>query len=482
MNKALSGGDQLSADIVVIGSGPGGAITATLFAEAGKSVLLLEEGPDLPLESAPAFSSEEIMQKYRNSGINLALGRAMIAYVEGRCVGGGSEINRGLYHRTPAYVLEKWRSEFGVHDLSSESLEPHFAECEKTARVERLPGKAPVMSTLLHEGAVSLGWRSKEAPRLYHYDDSGGRKQSMSETFVRRFLGAGGRLLADTRVHRISRTAGKWTARARHAPGLAAPREIEITAEFVVAACGAVHTPALLRRSGITRNIGNSLRFHPMVKAVAVFDHEVNQPDDMDAVHQIREFEPKIGIGCSKSTPATLALALANQPEWLREVDENWRRMAIYYAQCPSGPAKVRNMPFFRDPVVTVNQSESNLRDLAEGLRLLSEALFAAGAVAVHPCVPGYPTLRSPRDAARLPELIAARGGALTSVHVFSSCPMGEDPSRCAADSYGRVNGVDGLYIADASLLCGPTTVNPQGTVMAIVHRNARMAIESRLG
>jgi len=482
MSEILPTGDELSADVVVIGSGPGGSVTATLLAEAGYSVLMLEEGANLPVESAAAFSSEEIMQKYRNAGINLALGKAMIAFVEGRCVGGGSEVNRGLYHRTPDRVLEKWQSEFGVRELTLESLEPHFVACEKTARVEYLPGAAPLMSTHLHEGAVNLGWRSKEAPRLYHYDESGGRKQSMSATFVRRFLRAGGRLLADARAHRISRTAGKWRTSVRHAPSGGAPRQLEIASRIVVAACGAVHTPALLRRSGITRNIGNSLRFHPMVKAVGVFDHEVNRPSDMDPVHQIREFEPKLGIGCSKSTPATLALALANQPERLRQVNENWRRMGIYYAQSSSGPAKVRNLPIFRDPLITVDQSPSDLKNLAEGLKLMSEALFAAGAVAVHPCVPGYPTLRSPSDLTRLPETVAGKGGTLTSVHVFSSCPMGEDMLRCAADSFGRVHGVDGLYIADASLLCGPTTVNPQGTVMAIVHRNAQRAIESRLG
>jgi choline dehydrogenase-like flavoprotein len=50
---------------------------------------------------------------------------------------------------------------------------------------------------------------------------------------------------------------------------------------------------------------------------------------------------------------------------------------------------------------------------------------------------------------------------------------MGEDEARCVTDSFGRVRGTDGLYIADASLLCTPTVVNPQGSVMAVAHRNA---------
>jgi len=99
----------LRCEIAVVGSGPGGAITACLLAEAGRDVLLIEEGPNLGLESCLPFSIDEMAQKYRNGGLTSTLGRVKVQYVEGRCVGGGSEINSGLYHRTPLDILEKWR-------------------------------------------------------------------------------------------------------------------------------------------------------------------------------------------------------------------------------------------------------------------------------------------------------------------------------------------------------------------------------------
>jgi choline dehydrogenase-like flavoprotein len=71
--------EVLPPEIAVIGSGPGGAVAATLLAEAGHDVLLIEEGGDLGLDSAPHFSREEILQKYRNGGITVALGKAKIA-------------------------------------------------------------------------------------------------------------------------------------------------------------------------------------------------------------------------------------------------------------------------------------------------------------------------------------------------------------------------------------------------------------------
>src|SRR3954452_12452973 len=97
--------ERIETNHLVLGSGPGGSLTACLLAEAGREVLLVEEGPFLPLESCPPFSREEMTQKYRNGGLTVALGSPKVAYVEGRCVGGGSEINSGLYHRPPPEIL-----------------------------------------------------------------------------------------------------------------------------------------------------------------------------------------------------------------------------------------------------------------------------------------------------------------------------------------------------------------------------------------
>ncbi|MGF6256238.1 GMC family oxidoreductase N-terminal domain-containing protein [Ensifer sp. LBL] len=476
--------ERLAPDIIVIGSGPGGAVTATRCAEAGKSVLMIEEGPHLALESAPHFSREEILQKYRNAGINIGFGATKIAYVEGCCVGGGSEINRGLYHRTPQAVLDRWSRDYRVEALTLEALAPHFDACEAVARVEYLPGPAPQLSTRLDEGAQRLGWSSLEVPRLYAYAAAGaggspGRKQSMSATFVPRFLDAGGMLLADTCATKLTHANGQWTVHAR-SKGAGGTRQIELKAKTVIVAGGAVQTPWLLRRSGITRHVGDSLRFHPMLKVVAVFPDELNTPGELEPVHQIKEFDPRFSMGCSMSKRPALALAMAAHPEMIDAVDRDWRRMAIYYVQSTGGSGKVRSLPGFRDPLVRVGLQPSDLKELAVGLARLAEVLFAAGALAVYPSIPGYPVLKSLADIAKLPETLPPKQANATALHLFSSCPMGEDAEKCAASSFGRVHGANNLYIADASLLCGPTVVNPQGTVMAVAHRNVTRALEDR--
>ncbi len=465
--------EKMRCEILVVGSGPGGSITGCLLAEAGREVVMIEEGPYLALESCESFSRQEMEQKYRGGGLTVAMGPTKIAYVEGRCVGGGSEINSGLYHRTPPDILETWRREFKVEGLGDEELRPHFEACEKELSVSRLPGAAPAASLKLHNGAEKLGWQSQEVPRWFRHEPGAGTRgarQSMTRTYVPRFFRAGGKLLPNARALAIRQEGGRWQARIEHASG----KTIEVSSEKLFLASGAVQTPALLRRSGISKNIGERLRLHPTVKLVAQFPDTVNATDMGVPAHQVKEFSPRLSFGCSVSTPPYLALGLLDHPAAARAVPKTWPNQANYYAMITGeGHGTVRPLPGFRDPLVRYRLSANDRRDLADGLRKLAEIMFASGAQSVYPGVAGVSVLKNTDDLRKLPEEMPQGKASLITIHLFSSCPMGEDRAKCAADSFGRVHGVENLFIADASLLCTAPGVNPQGSVMAMARRNA---------
>jgi len=462
---------ELRCEIAVIGSGPGGAITACLLAEAGRDVLLIEEGPYHELESCRPFSREEMVQKYRNGGQTVALGKNKVAYVEGRCVGGGSEINSGLYHRTSPDILEVWRREFSVEAISEKDLAPHFEACERDLSVSSMPGSVPAASLRLHQGATRLGWKSIEVPRWFHYTDKRGEgtRQSMTKTFIPRFLRSGGKLLPDARVERLRSDGGRWSIRGTHSRnGL-----LRIQADTVFICSGAVQTPALLRRTGIRENIGNSLRLHPTVKVVARFPETVNSAQMGVPVHQVKEFAPRLSFGCSISTPPYLALGLLDHPTRAQRVHDDWPKMATYYAMIAGqGRGTVRTLSNFHDPLVRYNLPDPDRLDLADGLRKLSQILFESGATEIYPGLTGCPYLSGPDDLKRLPEILPVGLGNLMTIHLFSSCPMGEDKSKCPVNSFGQLRGFKNLFIADASLLCTAPGVNPQGSVMAFARRN----------
>ncbi len=478
--------ETLEAEVIVIGSGPGGTITAMQLAEAGCDVMLLEEGPRLPLDSASHFSRDEIVQKYRNGGTTVGFGTGKTAYVEGRCVGGGSEVNRGLYARLSPDAMAEWNRDCAVDGLTEAAIQPHHEACEALVRPSYLPDAGSPLSLKLHEGASRLGWRVEEVPRLvcYQIDPKTWhvitRKQSMTETCVPKFLRAGGRLLTDIRVLRLSRSAGQWRVHGLRGREGVAVRSVALAAETVIVACGPIQAPALLRRSGITRHVGNNLRFHPMIKMVAVFPDEMNLPGQLDPVHEIKQFDPRFSLGCSISSRSLLALTMVDHLDHVADVDEKWRHMGIYYVQTTGGRGLVRTVPTFNDPIVTLRYDAADMRDFGEGLRKLGECLFAAGAVALYPAMAGAPVLRSPADLRRIPIQMPPEQANLSALHLFATCPMGENELRCATDSFGKVRGTDGLHVTGAAVLPGATIVNPQGAVMAIAHRNAIRFLERR--
>lgn len=463
---------EMDCDIAVIGSGPGGAITACLLAEAGKDVLLIEEGPHLRLQSCAPFSLEEMRQKYRNGGQTVALGRNKVAYVEGCCVGGGSEINSGLYHRTPAEVLQHWQKEFSVRECAATDLLPHFEAGEADLSVSHLPGGAPEASLRLDAGARTLGWKSVEVPRWFKYSDgsgTGGTRQSMTETFVPRFLRAGGRLISSTRAKALRDEHGTILVEALHRQ----QRRISIRAQTVFVCAGAVQTPALLRRSGFARNVGNALRLHPTIKVLARFADPVNSRDMGVPVHQVKEFAPALSFGCSISTPSYVALGLLDHPAERARVSSEWRHMANYYAMTAAeGFGTIRVVPGFRDPLVRYHLANVDRASLAIGLRRLCKLLLEAGAVDLFPAIARHPAVRTRRDVDALPESLPEGAANLMTIHLFSSCPMGENVARCATNSFGQLHDHPRIYVNDASLLCTAPAVNPQGTIMAIARRN----------
>jgi choline dehydrogenase-like flavoprotein len=84
------------------------------------------------------------------------------------------------------------------------------------------------------------------------------------------------------------------------------------------------------------------------------------------------------------------------------------------------------------------------------------------------------PALRTRKEAVRwLDDVLPSGALSLSTVHAFSTCPMGEREDRCAASSFGKLHGFENLYINDASMLPDSPGVNPQGSVMAFARRNA---------
>jgi choline dehydrogenase-like flavoprotein len=485
--------DSKPAQVLVVGSGAGGSVTALELARAGFDVVLVEEGRRFDRSEYGRDATSAMAQLYRRRGMTPILGRPPIGYVEGCCLGGSTEINSGFWHRTPREVLLRWRSQFELVDAMPDDLERHFEWAERELCVSPYPGTWPPSTRWFARGIERMAWAAHEVPRVapgcasVNRCASGcpsGAKQGMTARLLPQAEDAGARILTRCRARFLL-----W--RKHRVSGVIAELEhpdqrrelVRIDAEHVFVCAGPTETPALLLRSGIKYRVGDSLRIHPMLKVAARFPEPVDAHSTVLPLLQVKEFWPAISLGGSYSSLGHLAMLLSDSWPVLAGSIDDHRRLAMYYVAVKgTGTGRVRSSPLGDDEASLRYQlSAEDLRNLSMGLARLSALLLAAGAETVHPAISGLPTITSELDAVRwLDEIIPRNAVSLSTVHAFSSCPIGERVARTAADSFGRVHGFRNLYLNDASIIPDSPGVNPQGTVMALARRNVMRFIEQQ--
>ena len=295
----------------------------------------------------------------------------------------------------------------------------------------------------------------------------------MARTYLPAALAAGATITPDCRVlkleHRHGRVTGVTARRQR--PDLST-EDVTYRAAQVFVCAGAIHSPALLQRSGIRRGIGRGLKLHPTIKIAARFPFPVDH--DGIPMHRITEFAPHLTIGGSASRRGHVAMALAESGEPFEEPLEDWENFSVYYAAIRSeGSGLVQAIPGLAAPLVAYRLTPNDLSTLARGLVHLGDALLAAGATELYPSVMGGGVVRARGDLGRWWDAVSPATANLMTVHLTSSIRMGEAPGLAGTDSFGRVHGFENLRVNDASLLPDAPGVNPQAGIMAIAARNA---------
>ncbi len=330
-------GSLVECDVVIVGSGAGGGVVAAELAEAGLSVMVLEEGDHHPTESFTSSTTGALRSLYREGGAMTTLGRTPVAYSEGRCVGGGTVVNGGMSFRAPERVLERWAAATGDRGLSAGRLDDVYARVERFLSVGPPdPGSGGRDQDLLRLGADRLGWRVIDNQRN-HLHCGGcnvctwgcptGAKQSTLVSYLPRAMTFGATIWPNCRVDRVLMSGKRAVGvQGRVVDGAAdgSRRTFEVRARRVVLCAGALQTPALLQRSGIrspSGQIGRNLSVHPGSPVSAVFDEPVDGWKGAHQSLQVREFEDEgIVLAAINLPPALVARTLPFDGEELAEV------------------------------------------------------------------------------------------------------------------------------------------------------------------
>lgn len=479
VTSSTESGSVVTADAVVVGSGAGGAMVARTLARAGLDTVVLEEGRRWTVEEfRTTHPIDRYAGLYRGAGATVALGRPSVVLPIGRAVGGTTVVNSGTCYRPPRAVMRRWRDDFGLALADPDRLGERLDDVERTLRVAPVP--LDVMGRngrLLLEAAATLGWRAAPIPRNAPGCEGccqcaigcpRNAKFGVHLNALPEACAAGARIISQARVERVLHSRGRARGvRARRPDGTA----LDILADTVVVAAGATETPGLLRRSGFGAHprLGRNLALHPATMLAGRFDDDVVAWRGVLQSAAVHEFHESHGvlIEATSTPPGMGSMVFPGYGAQLLGWLDRAPRVATFGAMVADrGVGSVLSLR--GETLVRYNIARADVAKLMVAIEAMGRLLFAAGAVEVLTGLPGAPTVTS------LPALRAALSQSdpkslhLAAFHPTGTAAAGADAQRCPVDETGRLRGVDGVWVADASILPSCPEVNPQLSIMAL--------------
>jgi choline dehydrogenase-like flavoprotein len=489
-----------SCDVVVVGSGPGGAVAAKELAEAGLDVVLLEEGPPIGPADMRTEAGEALRRLFRESGLRVARGNGFFPTMQAIALGGGSVVNSAICCRAPGWALDEWAEQHALPELGAGGLDADFAE------VERFLGVAPTPDDVLGErnllfkrGCDALEISCEPTPRnVRACRGSGecfsgcrnGAKQSTDISYVPAAIRAGARVYTSVRVEqlivdgkRVVGVRGKTIEPFTNKEGALA----EIRAKTVVLAAGCMASPLIMMRSRVGTDgghLGEHLKGHPGLAAYGLYDHKVEPWKGATQGYQSLEYlKEGMKLEVLWAPPALLAVRFPGFGDEFKGHLLAFERMAPFdvFVSAKHSEGSVKPMGK-HDADIRFHLDQRDVSLLQRGLAILTDISFAAGAVEVQPGVRGAPPVLSRAQGSKpLREAsLKATDFTVGMNHVFGSARMGGNPRTSVCDGFGKVHGVEGLYIADTSVFPASPAVNPMLTCMALARRTARSIAAGR--
>ena len=259
--------DTINTDICIIGSGAGGAITAAHLSKSGKSIILIEEGPYVTRDIFK-IQNEQILftRMYKLQG-NLTTDDQSIRILAGRVYGGSTTVNWMNMFRTPEFVINEWINDFGLENYALKYLLKHFEKIEQRLNIHIVPdNEHNPQNRIILDGCKNLGIHADSC----RYISSGcigcgfcgfgcayDAKQDMRLTYLQDALQNGFTVFTGVYAEKIDYI----TKDKQIIHGVVLGKEyglpehrLRIVAQRTVVSGGAMSTPILLQKSGLTKS------------------------------------------------------------------------------------------------------------------------------------------------------------------------------------------------------------------------------------
>lgn len=476
--------ETIEAEVVVIGTGAGGAVVARELAAKGHAVVMIEEGC---FHRRPDFAkphTEKLGMLYRSGGMLSTFGNVPVILQLGRSVGGTTTINSGTCYRPPPEVLQSWGDELGLDMLTADNLEPYMRRVEAAVQVnpaaEKYLGK---IAEVIRRGCDVLGYSHEPCPRNAPDCDAQAHcqfgcptdaKRSTNVSYVPQALESSAFLYTGARATRILTEHNRAAGIQADGEG----RKLTVRAPIVVVSCGSLLTPLLLMRSKLCSKspmLGRNLSIHPASAVFALFDEEIRGWEGIPQSYSITEFMQE-GIALEGGFPrlefATMMLPLQGRP--FMDMMEQFERVAAFGLMIKDesrgrifrGPGTL--------PLIRYNLNQNDQQKLQKAREILCRVFLAAGAKKIYTGITGIPPIENELDLARFRQAnVSVKKLELIAFHPLGTARLGANRENSVTKPDHETHEIPGLYIVDGSSVPSSLGVNPQITIMTLATRAA---------
>ncbi|OTB08028.1 hypothetical protein M426DRAFT_317536 [Hypoxylon sp. CI-4A] len=523
--------ETIETDVVIVGSGCGGGVSAKVLAEAGHKVVVVDKGYYFPPSQLP-MNSETANEYLFEGGGSMQSVDGSMTVTAGSCWGGGGTVNWSVSLQPQGYVRQEWASQ-GLEFFTTQEFQNCLDRVCDFMGVSDAHIRHNHGSNVILNGAKKLGWTAKPCPQntggTEHYCHCAlgcgtGGKQGPSVSWLPAAAKAGARFIEGFAVSEVlfdekgrSKEAigilGTWTSRDKdgnvHGPeSTRVKRQVRIRAKKVIVSCGPLNSPLLLKRSGLKNpHIGKHLRLHPVGHLNALFDEDVKGWEGGILTSVCSSFENLDGKGHGVKLEASSMIPymfLFHHP-WRSALQ--WKLDALRARQMNTYISLARDHDSGRvyadpddgRPTIDYTPSAYDRKHILAGVIALAKLCYVEGATEIWPSIQSVPSFvrRSKHDAvANNPEAqvdgdndidqgindpefaawlenlervgLNIPDASFTSAHQMGTCRMSTHPSQGVVDPAGKVWGAQNLYVADASVFPSASGVNPMITNMAI--------------
>ena len=490
-------------DVVVIGSGAGGAVAAHNIAAQGYKVLIVEAGPFFPSHKIHHHELDMIASLYKHGALQTSTNRDFVVF-QGRCVGGSSTINNGIClrvneagrtHPDAQDVLAKWASVGAPIDAAAFYASYDAVQAKLgIARIEPRSGR--------HNGPHLIeGWKAYAAasgrPRdaravtdwfaknfgppntpnacaYCGYCNSGcpyGRRMGVAQTYLPAACrDYGARILPDTKAERIVWQTAYDGRREAEAVVLVLPGDVRVMVRArvgVVVAGGTIASSKLLDRSDID-GTGYQVSLNVASPVVALMPDGVGgnawDEDQMSSYVDVGDYL----LESHFQPPMSMASLM---PGWFADHASRMKNFGRVHSAGILFPADRRGR-VVNDKLQFQLDATDDLPVLRDAMATLTKVHFAAGAIECYPALAKGQKITPDMDVdAFFASAIREQDDVtLSSSHPHGGNAINEDPAHGIVDLDCRVHGTTNVLVTDASVFPSCIRVNAQWTTMAMAH------------